>query len=65
MTDNILTTAALYRPGESVAIRLMAWSDVADRYEGINRSELDDAALQSVEPCWGEAVKAKLNGQQK
>jgi hypothetical protein len=57
MTDNIWTKAALYRSGESVALRLTAWSDVSDRYEGINRSELDDAALQLVEPCWGEAVK--------
>ncbi len=57
MTDNVLTAAAQYRPGESVAIRLIAWSDVAERYEGINRSELDDPALQLVEPCWGEAVK--------
>jgi alginate O-acetyltransferase complex protein AlgJ len=57
MTDNVWTTAARYRPGETVALRLTAWSDVADRYEGINRSELDDAALQLVEPCWGEAVK--------
>ena len=57
MTDNVWTAAARYRPGESVTLRLTAWSDVADRYEGINRSELDDAALQLVEPCWGEAVK--------
>jgi hypothetical protein len=57
MTDNVWTAAAQYRPGESVALRLMAWSDVADRYEGINRSELDDPALQLVEPCWGETVK--------
>ena len=57
MTDNAWTTAARYRPGETVTLRLTAWSDVADRYEGINRSELDDAALQLVEPCWGEAVK--------
>jgi alginate O-acetyltransferase complex protein AlgJ len=57
MTDNVWTTAAQYRPGETVALRLTAWSDVADRYDGINRSELDDAALQLVEPCWGEAVK--------
>ena len=57
MADNVWTAAAQYRPGESVALRLIAWSDVADRYEGINRSELDDPALQFVEPCWGEAVK--------
>jgi hypothetical protein len=57
MTDNVWTAAAQYRQGESVALRLMAWSDVADRYEGINRSELDDSALQLVEPCWGVEVK--------
>jgi hypothetical protein len=57
MTDNVWTAAAQYRTGETVALRLMSWSDVADRYEGINRSELDDAAMQLVEPCWGEAVK--------
>ena len=57
MANNVWTAAAQYRPGESVALRLIAWSDVADRYEGINRSELDDPALQFVEPCWGEAVK--------
>jgi len=57
MTDNVLTAAAQYRPGETVALRLTAWADVAGRYEGINRSELDDDALQLVEPCWGETIK--------
>jgi hypothetical protein len=57
MTDNVWTPAAQYRSGESVALRLIAWSDVAQRYEGINRSELNDTALQFVEPCWGETVK--------
>lgn len=57
MTDNVLTAAAMYRPGETVTLRLIAWSDVAERYEGINRSELDDPVLQFVEPCWGELVK--------
>ena len=31
MADNVLTAAARYRPGESVTLRLMAWSDVAER----------------------------------
>ena len=57
MADNIWTAAAQYRPGDSVTLRLMAWSDVAQRIEGINRSELDDPALQLVEPCWGEVAK--------
>jgi hypothetical protein len=57
MTDNVLTVAAKYRQGETVTLRLIAWSDVAGIYEGINRSELDDPALQLAEPCWGETVK--------
>jgi hypothetical protein len=57
MTDNVLTAASKLRPGETVTLRLIAWSDVAVKYEGINRSELDDPALQLVEPCWGEAVQ--------
>ena len=27
---------------------------VADKYEKINRSEIDDPAVQLEEPCWGE-----------
>lgn len=57
MTDNEWTAAARYRPGDAVTLRLKAWSDVAERYERINRTELDDTALQLVEPCWGDAVK--------
>lgn len=57
MTDNTWTAAAQYRPGERVTLRLIAWSDVAPKYEGINRSELDDPALQLAEPSWGETLK--------
>jgi hypothetical protein len=57
MTDHVWTPAARYRSGDTVELRLTAWSDVENRYEGINRSELDDAALLLAEPCWGEAVK--------
>ncbi len=57
MTDHVWTAAARYRAGDTVRLRLTAWSDVAARYEGINRSELDDMALQLAEPCWGEPSK--------
>jgi alginate O-acetyltransferase complex protein AlgJ len=57
MTDNVWTVAAQYRPGERVTLRLIAWPDVAQKYEGINRSELDDPALQLAEPSWGETLK--------
>jgi alginate O-acetyltransferase complex protein AlgJ len=54
MRDNTLTAAARFRPGDRVTLRLRPWSDVADKYEKINRSEIDDPAVQLEEPCWGE-----------
>ncbi|MEY2489964.1 MAG: alginate O-acetyltransferase complex protein AlgJ [Verrucomicrobiota bacterium] len=57
MRDNILTAAARLRPGDRVKLRLHAWTDVSDRYEKINRSEIDDPSIQLEEPCWGEIVK--------
>jgi SGNH hydrolase-like domain, acetyltransferase AlgX len=56
MRDNVLTPAARFRPGDRVTLRLRPWADVADRYEKINRSELDDPAVQLEEPCWGETI---------
>lgn len=54
MRDNLWTPAARLRPGDTIALNLRSWSDVAARYEGINRTELADDALQLAEPCWGE-----------
>ncbi|GAB6059922.1 alginate O-acetyltransferase AlgX-related protein [Desulfonatronum parangueonense] len=54
MRDNTLTSAARLRPGDEVTLQLKSWMDVADIYDGINRSELDDFELQLVEPAWGE-----------
>lgn len=54
MRDNVLTAAARLRPGDRVTLRLRAWADVSERYEKINRSEIDDPAIQLEEPCWGE-----------
>jgi hypothetical protein len=54
MRDNVLTPTARLRPGDRVKLRLRPWSDVSDRYEKINRSEIDDPAVQLEEPCWGE-----------
>ena len=56
MRDNVLTTAARVRPGDRIKLRLRAWTDVSDRYEKINRSEIDDPAVQLEEPCWGEPI---------
>lgn len=54
MRDNVRTPVARLRPGDSVTMRLRPWSDVAPKYERINRTELPDEALQLAEPCWGE-----------
>ena len=57
MRDNILTPAARLRSGDHVTLRLRAWTDVAEQYEKINRSEVEDPTVQLEEPCWGEIVK--------
>jgi alginate O-acetyltransferase complex protein AlgJ len=57
MRDNVLTPAARFRPGDRVTLRLRSWADVSDKYEKINRSEIDDPAVQLEEPCWGELAK--------
>jgi alginate O-acetyltransferase complex protein AlgJ len=54
MRDNVLTPAARLRPGDRVRLRLRSWADVSDKYEKINRSEIDDPSVQLEEPCWGE-----------
>jgi alginate O-acetyltransferase complex protein AlgJ len=56
MRDNVLTAAARLRPGDHVKLRLRAWADVSERYEKINRSEIDDPSIQLEEPCWGELL---------
>jgi len=56
MRDNALTAAARFRPGDHVRLRLRAWMDVSDRYDKINRSEIDDPAVQLEEPCFGETI---------
>lgn len=57
MRDNVLTPAAHLRQGDHVILRLRAWTDVSDRYEKINRSEVEDPTVQLQEPCWGEILK--------
>jgi hypothetical protein len=58
MRDNKSTTAAGYRPGDRVRVRLRPWSRVEQKYEAINRSALDDDDLQLVDPAWAEDATA-------
>jgi alginate O-acetyltransferase complex protein AlgJ len=53
MRDNVATAASRYRPGDAVRLRLRPWADVAEKYEAINRSELEDDELLLAEPAWG------------
>jgi hypothetical protein len=57
MRDNLLTPAARLRPGDHVTLRLRPWADVAEQYEKINRSEVENLTVQLQEPCWGEIVR--------
>jgi hypothetical protein len=56
MRDNVWTPAARLRSGERVTLRLRAWADVSAQYEKINRSEIDDPALQLEELAWGDLI---------
>jgi hypothetical protein len=56
MRDNLWTPAARLRPGDRVSVRLRAWADVSAQYEKINRSEIEDPAVQLEEPAWGDLV---------
>src|SRR5262249_42743146 len=60
MRDNVWTSAARWRAGDRIKLRLRPWSDVSGQYEKFNRTELDDPALQLEEPVWGEEI-APLN----
>ncbi len=53
MRDNVATAASRYRPGDAVRLRLRPWADVAEKYEAINRSELEDDEILLAEPAWG------------
>ncbi len=57
MRDGRWTPAAHYREGERVRLRLRAWSDVAERLDSINRSEIDNDDLALEVPCWGEEAR--------
>jgi hypothetical protein len=59
MIDNVWTPAARLRKGQEIAVRFQAWHTVSELYDAINRSELDDFALQWEPPCWGEVLEGE------
>ena len=56
MRNHILQEAAQFRAGDTISVLLRPWADVADQYDGINRTELGNDNLQFEEPTWGEVV---------
>ena len=54
MQDDELTPVADYRVGDSIALRLEAWANVANDLDGVNRGEVDDPAVQLAQPWWGQ-----------
>lgn len=52
MRDNQATPAARHRVGDTVHLRLQPWTDVAVKYEAINRSEIDDDHVRLADPAW-------------
>lgn len=56
MRGNVWMPAARLRPGETVEALLQPWEEVADKLDGINRTELDDHALLLQEPCWAAEI---------
>ena len=54
MRDNKATPAASYSPGQTVTLRLRPWAEVSRQYGSLNRRELSDPALLTVDPLWGE-----------
>ncbi|MBN2351331.1 MAG: hypothetical protein JXD23_02095 [Spirochaetales bacterium] len=56
MTDNVPAPASQYRVGQNITVRLKRWYDVNDKYDSINRSEIDDGELLFEDPCWAEEI---------
>ncbi len=57
MRDHVLQEAARFSAGDKISVLLRPWADVANRYDGINRTELANEAVQFEVPTWGEVLK--------
>jgi alginate O-acetyltransferase complex protein AlgJ len=56
MTNHYRAAAARLRPGDWIRFRAVDWNAVADRLEGINRSELDGEEFWSANLIWAEVM---------
>lgn len=56
ITNRQRTTVARLRPGDRITAKVIDWRRVADRLEGIQRSELDDPIFLAANPIWIEEI---------
>lgn len=57
MRQNKLTSAASYRVGQRVTLKLKPWESVESTFGSYNRVELDDDNLLMLDIFWGEETK--------
>ena len=53
MEDNVWTAAASLVVGQTIALTLRPWAEVASELDGINRAELAEGNVVFAEPWWG------------
>ena len=56
MRHHVLQEAAQFRTGNRITVELRPWADVANQYDGISRTELENEDVQFEEPTWGEVL---------
>ena len=60
MEDNVWTVAASLVVGQTIALTLRPWAEVAPELDGITRSELIEGNVIFAEPWWGELATLRL-----
>ena len=57
MEDNIQTAAASLVVGQTVALTLRPWTEVAADRDGVTRADLVEGPVAFAEPWWGELIE--------
>ena len=57
MEDNVQTAAASLVVGQTIALTLRPWAEVAPDLDGITRAELAAGNVVFAEPWWGELIE--------
>ena len=57
MEDNVWTAAASLVVGQTIALTLRPWAEVAPELDGITRTELVEGTVVFAEPWWGTFIE--------